>query len=79
MKNGKNGTLLSKLNLAINFCDPDVLLCHDDELEGRRIAYIFYLVPPDWEIKDGGMCINYMHVWITIRIYAYSFLKCWLC
>lgn len=32
----------------------DVLLCHDDELEGRRIAYIFYLVPPDWEADDGG-------------------------
>ncbi len=24
------------------------LLCHDDELEGRRVAYIFYLVPRDW-------------------------------
>lgn len=32
----------------------DVLLCHDDELEGRRIAYIFYLVPPDWTNNDGG-------------------------
>lgn len=32
---------------------PDVLLCHDDELEGRRIAYILYLVPP-WEASDGG-------------------------
>ena len=32
----------------------DVLLCHDDELEGRRIAYIYYLVPADWEEKDGG-------------------------
>ncbi|KAI1890001.1 hypothetical protein AGOR_G00168710 [Albula goreensis] len=31
----------------------DVLLCHDDELEGRRIAFILYLVPP-WEQKDGG-------------------------
>lgn len=31
----------------------DVLLCHDDELEGRRIAYILYLVPP-WEKADGG-------------------------
>lgn len=31
----------------------DVLLCHDDELEGRRIAYILYLVPP-WEKQDGG-------------------------
>ncbi|KAK7080128.1 Prolyl 3-hydroxylase ogfod1 [Halocaridina rubra] len=31
----------------------DVLLCHDDELEGRRIAYILYLVP-EWSSKDGG-------------------------
>ncbi|KFM05846.1 2-oxoglutarate and iron-dependent oxygenase domain-containing protein 1, partial [Aptenodytes forsteri] len=31
----------------------DVLLCHDDELEGRRIAFILYLVPP-WEESDGG-------------------------
>ncbi|XP_051505625.1 prolyl 3-hydroxylase OGFOD1-like [Myxocyprinus asiaticus] len=31
----------------------DVLLCHDDELEGRRVAFILYLVPP-WELTDGG-------------------------
>ncbi|XP_067906049.1 prolyl 3-hydroxylase OGFOD1 [Heterodontus francisci] len=31
----------------------DVLLCHDDELEGRRIAFILYLVP-EWETSDGG-------------------------
>ena len=31
----------------------DVLLCHDDELEGRRIAFILYLVPA-WEQADGG-------------------------
>lgn len=31
----------------------DVLLCHDDELEGRRIAFILYLVPP-WLSTDGG-------------------------
>ncbi|XP_053094078.1 prolyl 3-hydroxylase OGFOD1 [Pangasianodon hypophthalmus] len=31
----------------------DVLLCHDDELEGRRIAFILYLVPP-WDLSDGG-------------------------
>ncbi|XP_033118300.1 prolyl 3-hydroxylase OGFOD1-like [Anneissia japonica] len=31
----------------------DTLLCHDDELEGRRIAFIFYLVPP-WKEEDGG-------------------------
>ncbi|XP_029986912.1 prolyl 3-hydroxylase OGFOD1 [Sphaeramia orbicularis] len=31
----------------------DVLLCHDDELEGRRVAFILYLVPP-WQNSDGG-------------------------
>ncbi|XP_029464570.1 prolyl 3-hydroxylase OGFOD1 isoform X2 [Rhinatrema bivittatum] len=31
----------------------DTLLCHDDELEGRRIAFILYLVPP-WDKTDGG-------------------------
>ncbi|KAJ8281171.1 hypothetical protein GJAV_G00064330 [Gymnothorax javanicus] len=31
----------------------DVLLCHDDELEGRRIAFILYLVP-EWHQTDGG-------------------------
>lgn len=31
-----------------------MLLCHDDELEGRRIAYILYLVDEDWAPEDGG-------------------------
>ncbi|XP_060041503.1 prolyl 3-hydroxylase OGFOD1 isoform X2 [Erinaceus europaeus] len=31
----------------------DTLLCHDDELEGRRIAFILYLVPP-WNESLGG-------------------------
>ncbi|XP_074067379.1 prolyl 3-hydroxylase OGFOD1 isoform X1 [Macrotis lagotis] len=31
----------------------DVLLCHDDELEGRRFAFILYLVPP-WDKSLGG-------------------------
>lgn len=31
----------------------DVLLCHDDELEERRIAFILYLVPA-WKEDDGG-------------------------
>ena len=31
----------------------DTLLCHDDELEGRRIAFILYLVP-HWKKEDGG-------------------------
>lgn len=32
----------------------DVLLCHDDELEGRRIAFILYLTP-GWTAEDGGL------------------------
>lgn len=32
----------------------DILLCHDDELEGRRIAFIYYLVPSPWKQIDGG-------------------------
>ncbi|XP_001637143.2 prolyl 3-hydroxylase OGFOD1 isoform X1 [Nematostella vectensis] len=32
----------------------DVLLCHDDELEGRVVAFILYLVPPGWQECDGG-------------------------
>ena len=31
----------------------DHLLCHDDELEGRRIAFIMYFVK-DWTEEDGG-------------------------
>uniref|UniRef100_T2M9H1 uS12 prolyl 3-hydroxylase n=1 Tax=Hydra vulgaris TaxID=6087 RepID=T2M9H1_HYDVU len=34
--------------------NSDVLLCHDDELEGRRIAFVYYLVPQDWNANDGG-------------------------
>jgi len=34
--------------------DTSRLLCHDDELEGRRIAFILYLVPEDWSQEDGG-------------------------
>ena len=33
----------------------DYLLCHDDKLEGRKIAFIYYLVDEDWNgWKDGG-------------------------
>ncbi|XP_037527882.1 prolyl 3-hydroxylase OGFOD1 isoform X2 [Rhipicephalus sanguineus] len=32
----------------------DVLLCHDDECEGRRIAFILYLTP-GWTAEDGGL------------------------
>ncbi|CAF0727816.1 unnamed protein product [Adineta ricciae] len=36
----------------------DYLLCHDDDIhgttEGRRMAFIYYLVPEDWKETDGG-------------------------
>ena len=31
----------------------DCLLCHDDQLEERCIAYVYYLTS-DWSINDGG-------------------------
>ena len=43
----------SALSLCLYDIVADVLLCHDDELEGRRIAFIFYLVP-EWTKEDGG-------------------------
>lgn len=39
---------------AARYGAGDFLLCHDDELEGRRVAYILYLVPEDWTAADGG-------------------------
>lgn len=32
----------------------DRLLCHDDQLEGRRVAFICYLVDEAWTAQDGG-------------------------
>lgn len=37
--------------------DTDYLLCHDDQLEGRRIAYIIYL--SDLQQKEGGELVLY--------------------
>lgn len=39
---------------AAQYRDGSVLLCHDDDLSERRIAYIVYLVPEDWTEEDGG-------------------------
>lgn len=39
--------------MSVCLCTTDVLLCHDDELDTRRIAFILYLVPP-WKPEDGG-------------------------
>lgn len=38
---------------GVRWTIADALLCHDDELEGRRIAFILYLVPP-WDRSLGG-------------------------
>jgi len=35
--------------------DTDYLLCHDDRLEGRKIAFLIYL--SDFEDREGG-CLN---------------------
>ena len=40
--------------ILYTFIFIDSLLCHDDDLEGRRIAFILYLVPKSWKEEDGG-------------------------
>ncbi|EPY86559.1 hypothetical protein CB1_000306039 [Camelus ferus] len=47
---GLRGMKTQELPLSL---EADALLCHDDELEGRRIAFILYLVPP-WDRSLGG-------------------------
>ncbi|XP_029830714.3 prolyl 3-hydroxylase OGFOD1 [Ixodes scapularis] len=43
-----------KISLTCSkYAHTDVLLCHDDELEGRRIAFILYLTF-NWKESDGG-------------------------
>jgi prolyl 3-hydroxylase /prolyl 3,4-dihydroxylase len=37
------------------YSDGSYLQCHDDKLEGRRIAFIYYMVSDDWSEKQGGM------------------------
>ncbi|KAK9762449.1 putative component of NuA3 histone acetyltransferase complex [Basidiobolus ranarum] len=45
------------------YSDNCFLLCHDDDIqnerEGRRIAFIIYLVPEDWCKEDGGLLSLY--------------------
>ena len=44
-----------KQSIDINgslYQDTDYLLCHDDELEGRKIAFMIYF--SDFDKKDGG-------------------------
>jgi len=37
-----------------SYGDGAHLLCHDDRMPNRRVAYIVYLVPEDWCAEDGG-------------------------
>ena len=43
---------------ASKYDKNDVLNCHDDMLEERRIAFILYLVDQEWTEADGGhLCL----------------------
>nr|CAX73432.1 2-oxoglutarate and iron-dependent oxygenase domain containing 1 [Schistosoma japonicum] len=46
----------NKVDLTSSFYKQgDYLLCHDDVLEGRRVAFIWYIVPENWNGQiDGG-------------------------
>uniref|UniRef100_A0A2P2I2T1 uS12 prolyl 3-hydroxylase n=1 Tax=Hirondellea gigas TaxID=1518452 RepID=A0A2P2I2T1_9CRUS len=47
--------LNDKLALSASlYKHTDTLVCHDDELEGRRIAFILYLTEHSWGPQDGG-------------------------
>jgi len=39
---------------AASYRSGDYLLCHDDDLLTRRVAFILYLTPENWEASDGG-------------------------
>lgn len=39
---------------AQKYCKGQYLLCHDDRLESRRVAFVLYLVDEAWKAEDGG-------------------------
>jgi len=39
---------------CVALCCVDILLCHDDELDTRRVAFALYLTP-SWSKEDGGL------------------------
>ncbi|XP_034950365.1 prolyl 3-hydroxylase OGFOD1 [Chelonus insularis] len=54
MENNTNIELSSTISMTGScYCDTDYLLCHDDNMGDRRIAFILYLMPT-WSAKDGG-------------------------
>ena len=50
-------TLLRAVCVLALAVSADTLLCHDDKLEGRRLAFVFYLVT-EWSQSDGGEYFN---------------------
>ena len=52
LKLSKNVDCMSSI-----YSDTDYLLCHDDELDGRKIAFMLYLTSLDE--KDGGQLYLY--------------------
>lgn len=54
MEQNTNIELNGKVSMSsARYYDTDRLLCHDDNMDDRRIAYIFYLTN-DWSEEDGG-------------------------
>ncbi|XP_014486989.1 PREDICTED: prolyl 3-hydroxylase OGFOD1 [Dinoponera quadriceps] len=54
MKRNTGITLNEKLSMSGSmYFDTDHLLCHDDNLQDRRIAFILYLMD-EWSVEDGG-------------------------
>lgn len=67
------------------YTDTDFLLCHDDRVTGRKIAYIFYL-NQDFTAKDGGALVlldtkgkrphkvikQYLPTWNTLTFFTVS-------
>lgn len=54
MKRNTNIELNGKVSMSsARYNDTDHLLCHDDNMDDRRIAYIFYLTK-GWSKKYGG-------------------------
>ncbi|XP_044007764.1 prolyl 3-hydroxylase OGFOD1 [Aphidius gifuensis] len=54
LENNTNITLNSTLSMSSScYSDTDYLLCHDDNLVDRKIAFVLYL-SQNWSIEDGG-------------------------
>jgi len=46
--------LTISVEIALWWFFKDILLCHDDELDTRRVAFALYLTP-SWSKEDGGL------------------------